>query len=168
MRVRLSPSLSIVSLADASDSHRSGSALCIKTQLHTNSHRRPREARPLNLSPYTERKKQIRALSRFEAGELVALRAAFERHANGNGNRKVRKDEVLEVLGDVPGYEGVLGKDYVYVLEEAGFGDRVDVDFDEFVEISGNLKEVSVVPSAPVTKQKRMRIPVEKSGARGV
>ncbi|KAF8992699.1 DAO-domain-containing protein [Cyathus striatus] len=110
-------------------------------------------------------KEKVLGRSRFEAGELVALRAAFEKRASGaDGNGKVRKDEVLEVLGDVPGYEGVLRKDYAYVLEEAGFGDRVDVDFDEFVEISGNLKEVSVVPSAPVTKQKRMRIPVEKSG----
>ncbi|KAF8977516.1 hypothetical protein BDQ17DRAFT_132292 [Cyathus striatus] len=50
MCVRLSLSLSIVLLANAGDSHR-GSALCIKTQLRTNSHRRPREARPLNLSP---------------------------------------------------------------------------------------------------------------------
>ncbi|KAF8992682.1 hypothetical protein BDQ17DRAFT_1432235 [Cyathus striatus] len=101
--------------------------------------------------------------SRFEAGELVALRAAFERQGSGDGNEKVRKDEVLEVLGDVTGYE-VLGKDFVYVLEKAGFGDRVNIDFDEVVEILGNLKEVSVVPSAPVTKQKRVRIPVEKSG----
>ncbi|KAF8992695.1 hypothetical protein BDQ17DRAFT_1546383 [Cyathus striatus] len=121
-------------------------------------------------SSYTERK-QIRDAvaflksisldpgSRFEAGEFVALGAAFERRASGDGNGKVRRDAML---GDVPEYEEVLGKDYVYVLEEAGFGDRVDVDFDEFVEISGNLTEVSVTPSEPVTEQK-VRI-VEKSG----
>ncbi|KAF8977517.1 hypothetical protein BDQ17DRAFT_1417434 [Cyathus striatus] len=108
---------------------------------------------------YTERKKQVRDALSFlkstglDPGYLAHIPEPEPRGrtsgVDGSG-LKVRKDEVLEVLRDVPGYEGVLRKDYAMCL-------RLGLIF-------GELKEVSAVPSASVTKQKRMRIPVEKSG----
>jgi len=68
------------------------------------------------------------------------------------------------VLQEVPGYEGIPTKDCEYVLEEAGFKTRADVDFDEFLEICGSLKEVSLAPAPALSKQERLTIPVEKSG----
>jgi len=69
----------------------------------------------------------------------------------------------------LPGYEGVSRREFEYVLEEAGVGGAGGkgkkgggVDFQEFVEICGNLKEVAF--AAVPGKQERIRIPVEKSG----
>jgi glycerol-3-phosphate dehydrogenase len=39
------------------------------------------------------------------------------------------------VLKEVPGYADITAKDTEYVLEEAGFKARADVDFDEFLEV---------------------------------
>ncbi|KAJ6620300.1 FAD dependent oxidoreductase-domain-containing protein [Mycena sp. CBHHK59/15] len=105
--------------------------------------------------------------AKFEKGEMAALKNAFGRWArtlDGPAGKevKVAKTELLEVLKEVPGYEEIPAKDCDYVLEEAGFKSRVDVDFDEFLEICGSLKEVSFTP-AP-TKHERLTIPVEKSG----
>jgi glycerol-3-phosphate dehydrogenase len=140
--------------------------------------------------------------AQFEAGEIDTLRAAFEQRAafvspidNGRGTEeknvakelRLKKEDVQALLKDLPGYEGVRTKDFEYVLEEAGLGKRVDLDFDEFVEvcgcrficfpldltkigswqICGGLKEVSIPPdfeSKRASKLSRRRIPVEKSG----
>jgi glycerol-3-phosphate dehydrogenase len=85
--------------------------------------------------------------AQFEAGEVDALRHAFEKRAvgvvvrDGDGDvaevRRIKKEELVELLKEVPGYEDTPVKDCEYVLEEAGFATRVDMDFDEFVEASG-------------------------------
>ncbi|KAJ3491154.1 hypothetical protein NLJ89_g11367 [Agrocybe chaxingu] len=100
--------------------------------------------------------------SKFEGGELAALRYAFATRTtkNGDGVEKVGTEEILELLKDVPGYSEVSKKELDYVLDEAGFKDG-QVNFDEFIEICGNLKEVSFTPSSATS---RMTIPVEKSG----
>ena len=139
--------------------------------------------------------------AQFEAGEIDTLRAAFEQRAafvspidNGRGTEeknvakelRLKKEDVQALLKDLPGYEGVRTKDFEYVLEEAGLGKRVDLHFDEFVEvcgcgfclfsfepdkiirwqICGGLKEVSIAPDfeSKASKLSRRRIPVEKSG----
>ncbi|KAJ7849319.1 FAD dependent oxidoreductase-domain-containing protein [Mycena leptocephala] len=107
------------------------------------------------------------ARAKFDGPEMAALKGAFARNAEavaGPAGQEVRlaKAALGAVLKEVPGYADIPAKDCEYVLEEAGFKSRVDVDFDEFLEICGSLKEVSFahVPS----KQERLRIPVEKSG----
>ncbi|ESK86944.1 glycerol-3-phosphate dehydrogenase [Moniliophthora roreri MCA 2997] len=111
--------------------------------------------------------------ARFDAGEVTALEQAFSLRAkdapvsDAKGLIKtVALNEVMDILRDVPGYEQVSVKELDYVLEEAGLKGRKDVDFDEFVEICGNLKEVSFAPeaSASLARRKRRAIPVEKSG----
>lgn len=86
--------------------------------------------------------------SRFEAGEVETLRHAFMKRARtvfvvggegaGRADSEMRlsKLELGDLLNELPGYEGISEKDYEYVLEEAGFKERVDVDFDEFLEVS--------------------------------
>lgn len=105
--------------------------------------------------------------AKFDGAELTALKGAFARSAQtieSPAGHEVRlpKAALGAVLQEVPGYEGIPAKDCEYVLEEAGFKARTDVDFDEFLEICGSLKEVSFAP-AP-SKQERLTIPVEKSG----
>ncbi|KAJ7460903.1 FAD dependent oxidoreductase-domain-containing protein [Mycena galericulata] len=105
--------------------------------------------------------------AKFDSAEMVALKSAFARSAQtveGPAGQEVRlaKAALGSVLREVPGYEEIPSKDYEYVLEEAGFKKRVDVDFDEFLEICGSLKEVSFAPVP--TKHERLTIPVEKSG----
>jgi len=59
----------------------------------------------------------------------------------------------------------ITKKDFEYVLAEGGFKGRNGVEFDEVVEICGNLKEVSFAPKVnSASKTERRRIPVEKSG----
>ncbi|KAF5377926.1 hypothetical protein D9615_006766 [Tricholomella constricta] len=106
--------------------------------------------------------------ARFEPGELAALTAAFDRYArstlvDGQPEEVIEQARVGEAVREVPGYEGVSGKDFEYVLEEAGLNRAKELDFDEFIEICGNLKEVAFEP-AVITKRERLRIPVEKSG----
>ena len=87
--------------------------------------------------------------AQFEAGEVDALRNAFEKRAlgvmvrdvSGGGGgvtevKKVKKEEIGVLLEEVPGYEGIPVKDCEYAVEEAGFASVVEVDFDEFVEAS--------------------------------
>ncbi|EIW81182.1 DAO-domain-containing protein [Coniophora puteana RWD-64-598 SS2] len=124
--------------------------------------------------------------ARYDAGEVEALRELFARHAHvapeaaggaasdekataaaatavEEQEKVIRKEELRDVLGGFPGYEGIPPADYEYVLEEAGFAQRRDLDLDEFIEICGSLKEVAFAP--PVSnKVERKRIPVEKSG----
>ena len=81
--------------------------------------------------------------ARFEAGEVEELRRVFAKRAvgvvardgGGAGEERIKKVELVEVLKEVPGYEDIQGKDCEYVLEEAGFASRTDMNFDEFVEV---------------------------------
>ncbi|KAJ7684515.1 FAD dependent oxidoreductase-domain-containing protein [Mycena polygramma] len=105
--------------------------------------------------------------AKFDGAEMAALKGAFARYAQTvarPAGQEVRlpKAALAAVLKEVPGYADIPAKDCDYVLEEAGFKARADVDFDEFLEICGSLKEVSFAP-AP-SKQERLTIPVEKSG----
>ncbi|KAJ7184402.1 FAD dependent oxidoreductase-domain-containing protein [Mycena filopes] len=112
--------------------------------------------------------------AKFDGAEMAALKSAFARGAEtvdvssasagaGAGQEvRLRKAQLGAVLSEVPAYAGMSAKDCEYVLEEAGFKGRVDLDFDEFLEICGSLKEVSFAPVP--SKQERRIIPVEKSG----
>jgi len=115
--------------------------------------------------------------AQFEAGEIDVLRAAFRQKAAGvmhvdveKGEEEglsLTKEDVWRMLRELPGYEGAKTKDFDYVLEEAGLGRKDELDFDEFVEICGGLKEISFAPdfeSRKISKLTRRRIPVEKSG----
>jgi glycerol-3-phosphate dehydrogenase len=81
--------------------------------------------------------------AQFEAGEVDALRRAFEVRAKAvppsNGTlepvRRLARADLRALVGSVQGYETVSDKEVAYVLEEAGFASRQDVDFDEFVEV---------------------------------
>ncbi|THU95892.1 DAO-domain-containing protein [Dendrothele bispora CBS 962.96] len=129
--------------------------------------------------------------AKFEAGEMGALKSAFAARAStstssvptiptptsaglvdGSGvagqGGKIKVEDVVKVLKEVSGgygYEDVKDKDVEYAI---AMGDVVkgqgEVDWDEFVEICGNLKEISFAPDPSTRKQKRMAIPVEKSG----
>ncbi|KAF8349645.1 FAD dependent oxidoreductase-domain-containing protein [Amanita rubescens] len=100
----------------------------------------------------------------FGAGEVVALRNAFLRRANVDDEQPcVGVKGLVEIMHEVPGYEGVKDKDLKYVLEENGMVAKNTVDFDEFLEICGNIKEIAFAPVMTSVKE-RLRIPVEKSG----
>lgn len=85
--------------------------------------------------------------SRFEPGEVTALENAFSLKAVGGEG--IRKTEVVEVLKGVKGYgyDAIPSKDWEYVMEEAGLGDRMtargtkpkddaeQVGWHEFVEV---------------------------------
>ncbi|KZT65822.1 DAO-domain-containing protein [Daedalea quercina L-15889] len=103
--------------------------------------------------------------AQFEAGEVEQLRVVFVGAAKG-AEEKLGHERVLDLVKAMPGYGAVNKKDYEYVLEEAGFSKAQDVDFDEFVEICAELREVlfSTAPSRPTEQTERRRIPVEKSG----
>ena len=85
--------------------------------------------------------------AQFEAGEVDALRQAFEKKASmvnvtdASGVVgeiwRVMKEELIEIIKDVPGYEDTAAKDCEYALQEAGFAGRADIDLDEFIEVSG-------------------------------
>ncbi|KJA20150.1 hypothetical protein HYPSUDRAFT_43507 [Hypholoma sublateritium FD-334 SS-4] len=103
--------------------------------------------------------------SKFEAGEVAALRGVFHGRAVGgnDGQDKVKSGEVLEVLKAIPSYAEATKKDLEYVLKEAGLDGQEDLDLDEFIEVSGNLKEIAFTPK-PKKRGSHRRIPVEKSG----
>ncbi|KAJ3888317.1 DAO-domain-containing protein [Lentinula edodes] len=112
--------------------------------------------------------------AKFDRSELVALRTAFEVFASDvfpGSSKLLPISQVLQVIRQVPGYQEMLAsdldKDLNYVIEEAGFKGRKEVGFEEFVEICGDLKEISFAPALvahdPGRKQ-RKAIPVEKSG----
>jgi len=69
----------------------------------------------------------------------------------------------------VAGYEAITRKELEYVLEEAKFSNQEALDWEEFLEVCGGLREVSISP-AKVTGtyslkvRERKVIPVEKSG----
>ncbi|KAH8077521.1 DAO-domain-containing protein [Cristinia sonorae] len=116
--------------------------------------------------------------AQFEAGEVDRLRQAFASRAKdatppvdvsgspvGATYQRVEKGELFELVKGLPGFEDVKPKDFNYVLEEVGFTKQNDVDFDEFVELCAEMREVLLAP-APTkeVKGERRRIPVEKSG----
>ncbi|KAI0712377.1 DAO-domain-containing protein [Earliella scabrosa] len=104
----------------------------------------------------------IYSRAQFEAGEVEALRAAFDARAT---DARVETREVYELVKGLRGFEEVRLKDYDYVLEEAGFARSKDLGFDEFVEVCAELREVLFAPvPQSKTKTERLRIPVEKSG----
>jgi len=111
--------------------------------------------------------------AQFEAGELDELKAAFLARATGlsvgkeqgsGGEKRMNKDQLQEVLSDLPRYEETKPQHLQNVLEEAGFEGRNDIALDEFLEICAGLKELFTAPTARVTKAERRQIPVEKSG----
>ncbi|GJF00671.1 glycerol-3-phosphate dehydrogenase [Phanerochaete sordida] len=130
----------------------------------------------VGLKPVTERRpvaEMVYSRAQFDAGEIEELRAAFAQRATGEPSvsdtgstslSRVRTQELFGLVQALPGFETVKPKDYDYVLEEAGFKNQADVDFDEFVEICGELREVLFAPAATAAKSERRRIPVEKSG----
>lgn len=80
--------------------------------------------------------------AQFEAGEVDALREAFAARASGlagqgetGGVQRLGRQELNAVLHEVPGYEKTREKEFDYVLDEAGFIQQLDFDFDEFVEV---------------------------------
>ncbi|KAF9448000.1 DAO-domain-containing protein [Macrolepiota fuliginosa MF-IS2] len=120
--------------------------------------------------------------AKFEVGEVGGLKSVFDKHAvsaksaagaGGDTKGKIDKGEVLEIVKYVPGYEEVTRKELEYVLEEAGFMEREELDWEEFLEVCGGLREVIVSPAevhgvganaSAKTKSERRVIPVEKSG----
>ncbi|KAI6006468.1 FAD dependent oxidoreductase-domain-containing protein [Pisolithus marmoratus] len=122
--------------------------------------------------------------AKFEPGEIESLRDVFDRYAVvadadaglpegslADKSRHLRKDRIKDVVQEFAKewtgseYERFRDADYRYVLEETGLQDREDVDFDEFVEVCENLKDVSLIPAtARKVKVERRGIPVEKSG----
>ncbi|KAF8182337.1 FAD dependent oxidoreductase-domain-containing protein [Pholiota molesta] len=103
--------------------------------------------------------------SKFEAGEVVALRNAFNGRAvsGADGSEKVKTVDVLDILKAMPGFSEVTRKELEYVLDEAGLREQSELDSDEFIEVSGNLKEIASAPT-PKKHGSRRGIPVEKSG----
>lgn len=74
--------------------------------------------------------------SKFEGGEVAALRNAFISNAHG-GELKVKTGDILELLKDVTGYSEITKKELNYVLDEAGLkGQGEEVDLDQFIEVS--------------------------------
>jgi glycerol-3-phosphate dehydrogenase len=53
-----------------------------------------------------------------------------------DGGKRLAKAAIPQVLRDMPGYENIPVKDYDYVLNEAGFAKRADLDLDEFIQVS--------------------------------
>lgn len=75
--------------------------------------------------------------SKFEAGEVVALRNAFNGRAvlSADGSEKVKTADVLDILKAMPGFSEVTRKELDYVLDEAGLREQSELDSDEFIEV---------------------------------
>ncbi|KAG0708436.1 DAO-domain-containing protein [Suillus ampliporus] len=144
---------------------------------------------PSSLRPVSVAATYPRAL--FEPGEIEALREVFGQHAltpgdSGSGSGLGAQEQaqesnmpvsmIREAVRSVAGlgyaYDNVRESDFRYILREAGLSDvpegkgkgRDVVDFEEFVEICGDLKDVSIAPAVSKKGVQRRRIPVEKSG----
>lgn len=80
--------------------------------------------------------------AQFEAGEITALRDAFvtrtQQYPAVEDETHLGRADVFGLIESLKGYEGVSQKDYEYVLMETGFADKLDFNFDEFVEVCGN------------------------------
>ncbi|OJA17552.1 hypothetical protein AZE42_11712 [Rhizopogon vesiculosus] len=138
-------------------------------------------AAPVGVRSFSVAATYPRAL--FAPGEIDALREAFGQHARtpaGSGSVEQQQprmpvSHLREAVGSVAalgyGYDSVREADFRYVLREAGLSDapekgkkRDELDFEEFVEICGDLKDVSIAPAVSKKSVQRRRIPVEKSG----
>lgn len=92
----------------------------------------------------------LHSRAQFEVGEIDLLRSAFHERATAiaavgqEGGAKeearLRNDDVKVLLRELSGYERTRTKDFEYVLEEAGLGNRKNMDFDEFVEVCSRLR----------------------------
>lgn len=101
----------------------------------------------VGLKPITERRpiaEMVYSRAQFEPGEIEELREVFAEHAQtepsvsatGSISRsRLGTKDLFQLVKDLPGFDGVKPKDYDYVLEEAGYSKRQEVDFDEFVEV---------------------------------
>ncbi|KAF9474285.1 DAO-domain-containing protein [Pholiota conissans] len=117
-------------------------------------------------SPVLEHVESGPGRSKFEPGQVVALRTLFNARAVAGvdgAERTVKTKEVLDILKSMNGYSEMTQKELDYVLDEAGLRDQGELDLDEFIEVSGNLKEIASTP-IPKKRGPRRRIPVEKSG----
>lgn len=106
----------------------------------------------VGLKPTAERRAAaeiIYSRAQFEAGEIEELRTAFSSHVKpavaeqetsgppvgSSPQIHVPRQALFDIIKGLPSFEAIKSKDYEYVLEEAGFSKRVEVDFDEFVEV---------------------------------
>lgn len=71
--------------------------------------------------------------SKFEGGEVTALRNVFV--SNAVGELKVKTEDILVILKDVIGYSEITKKELNYVLDEAGLKGQGEVDLDQFIEV---------------------------------
>ena len=90
-----------------------------------------------------ENQEKVYGRSKFEGGEVVALRNAFINNTRAQqggaataGELKLKTENILEILKDVTGYSEISKKELYYVLDEAGLKRHGEVDFDEFIEVS--------------------------------
>ena len=87
--------------------------------------------------------KVVYGRSKFEGGEVAALRNAFISSAQGAAaaavELKLKTGDILEILKDVTGYSEITKKELNYVLDEAGLKGQEEVDLDQFIEVSPSL-----------------------------
>ena len=86
--------------------------------------------------------KVVYGRSKFEGGEVAALRNAFISNAQGAAaavELKLKTGDILEILKDVTGYSEITKKELNYVLDEAGLKGQGEVDLDQFIEVSPSL-----------------------------
>jgi glycerol-3-phosphate dehydrogenase len=79
--------------------------------------------------------------SKFEGGEVAALRNAFVSNvqcaaAGAAGELKLKTGDILKILKDVTGYSEISKQELNYVLDEAGLKGQGEVDLDQFIEVS--------------------------------
>jgi glycerol-3-phosphate dehydrogenase len=102
--------------------------------------------RTFGLSSVTRRKLRgapdmVYSRAQFEAGEIEALRQAFVSKsktvatAAGDQEQQLSKADLVELVKTLPGYQGVTKQNHDYVFAEAGFAQKEDLNFDEFVEV---------------------------------
>jgi glycerol-3-phosphate dehydrogenase len=122
----------------------------------------------IGVAPLAGGGEKLRTLgrARFEAGEVGILQVVFDNHATGEESKsRISTSVVLDVVKQVSGYETITSKEVNYVLDEAGFKGREALDWEEFLEVCGGLREVSFSPAVVNRRRKDRRvIPVEKSG----
>ncbi|KAF7762401.1 hypothetical protein Agabi119p4_8994 [Agaricus bisporus var. burnettii] len=104
--------------------------------------------------------------ARFEAGEVGILKSVFENHlAEEDSESRLPTSSILDIVKQVSGYETISPKEFNYVLDETGFKGQEALDWEEFLEVCGGLREVSFSPALVNGHRKDRRvIPVEKSG----
>jgi len=79
--------------------------------------------------------------SKFEGGEVAALRLAFAAYAKPtgvDGEEKVKVEEVKDILKELPAYADISRinkKDLDYVLHEVDMSAQDALNFDEFIEV---------------------------------